>query len=395
MRRLIVAAAILYSVTALAVGGGTDIPVEGTLETNGKTYPIARDTSMYGGYRVVADDSARDAIAALRRSDGMLVRVRSSAGNGNAATDYRLGSDLTTWTIITYGVTAHSALTGLTSGDDHTQYQLRSEKNAASGYAGLSAGSLLTGSQIPYGVIANTAVQGNDVRVPPDVSGNSGKFLYTNGSTESWVQPTLDQILPAFAITGFSGTGIATKELGDTIVSPAFTLSYNRTASHSVISDNAGNASLTLTGPFTSGTMAFTYSKTTPNASVSWTDTADEGGPSKTASTSATWQTRTWYGIATPGTLNSAFITGLASTQLAAGYGGTFSIGAGSNTKKAYYCIDSAFGTPNSFKDGGGFAVPMTAQSGVSVTNAFSVARTIVCYQSDNFLNSALSLVVN
>jgi hypothetical protein len=34
-------------------------------------------------------------------------------------------------------VTAHSALTGLTTGDDHTQYQLRTEKGAAGGYAAL------------------------------------------------------------------------------------------------------------------------------------------------------------------------------------------------------------------------------------------------------------------
>ena len=36
----------------------------------------------------------------------------------------------------------HSALLGLTTGDDHTQYQLRSEKGASNGYAGLTGTSI-------------------------------------------------------------------------------------------------------------------------------------------------------------------------------------------------------------------------------------------------------------
>jgi len=36
----------------------------------------------------------------------------------------------------------HSALLGLTTGDDHTQYQLRSEKGASGGYAGLTGTSI-------------------------------------------------------------------------------------------------------------------------------------------------------------------------------------------------------------------------------------------------------------
>ena len=62
------------------------------------------------------------------------------------------------------GVTDHGALTGLAD-DDHTQYQLRTEKNAASGYPGLDGSSKLTGSQQVYGTGANTACQGNDARL--------------------------------------------------------------------------------------------------------------------------------------------------------------------------------------------------------------------------------------
>ena len=43
--------------------------------------------------------------------------------------------------------------------------ELLANKNAASGYAGLSAGSKLTGSQQAYGAVANTAAEGNDARL--------------------------------------------------------------------------------------------------------------------------------------------------------------------------------------------------------------------------------------
>jgi hypothetical protein len=49
------------------------------------------------------------------------------------------------------GVTTHSALTnpGMTTGDDHTQYQLRAEKGVANGYASLDSGVLIPIAQIP------------------------------------------------------------------------------------------------------------------------------------------------------------------------------------------------------------------------------------------------------
>jgi hypothetical protein len=59
----------------------------------------------------------------------------------------------------------HANLINLTTGDPHTQYQLGSGRNAASGYAGLDGSSKLTGTQQVYGTAANTACQGNDARL--------------------------------------------------------------------------------------------------------------------------------------------------------------------------------------------------------------------------------------
>lgn len=61
--------------------------------------------------------------------------------------------------------TAGAVATHAAASDPHTEYQKESEKNAANGYAGLSAGSKITGSQQTYGTSANTAAEGNDTRI--------------------------------------------------------------------------------------------------------------------------------------------------------------------------------------------------------------------------------------
>ena len=62
-------------------------------------------------------------------------------------------------TMPTSGVTAHALLSGLTVGDDHTQYQLRTEKGAVSGYCGLTAGQKVPATNVPFTATA-----------PPDVT---------------------------------------------------------------------------------------------------------------------------------------------------------------------------------------------------------------------------------
>jgi hypothetical protein len=59
------------------------------------------------------------------------------------------------------GTIAHSALTGLTTGDPHTQYQLESEKAAASGYASLDASTKVPIAQVPTGTTGTTVALGN------------------------------------------------------------------------------------------------------------------------------------------------------------------------------------------------------------------------------------------
>ena len=61
-----------------------------------------------GGYRTVATTVERDAIPAARREEGMLVHVAADS------TAYRLGADLTTWTVFNTGGGGSSAWADIT-----------------------------------------------------------------------------------------------------------------------------------------------------------------------------------------------------------------------------------------------------------------------------------------
>ena len=83
---------------------------------------------------------------------------RTTLGLGDSATK-NVGT-LSTQVAVGDSIAVHVAVA-----DPHTQYQRESEKNAASGYAGLSAGSKVDGTQQTYGTGINTACQGNDSRL--------------------------------------------------------------------------------------------------------------------------------------------------------------------------------------------------------------------------------------
>ena len=80
-------------------------------------------------------------------------RAQDAVGNiltssSSITLTYNDGLNTISAAVIAGGV-SHASLANLTAGDPHTQYQLRSEKNANSGYAGLTSGGLLSPSRIP------------------------------------------------------------------------------------------------------------------------------------------------------------------------------------------------------------------------------------------------------
>jgi hypothetical protein len=90
-------------------------------------------------------------------SAAALTAHTSNTSNPHATTAAQVGADAV-------GTATGAIASHVAAGDPHTQYALDSDKNAANGYAGLTA-SKLAGAQQTYGTGANTACEGNDARL--------------------------------------------------------------------------------------------------------------------------------------------------------------------------------------------------------------------------------------
>lgn len=105
-----------------------------------------------------------------------------------ATTDYAAG--MATDAEVATAVANHAA-----AADPHTVYQKESEKDQASGYAGLDGSSKLTGSQQKYGTSANTATEGNDGRLAKLASdGGQLLTLQTVSGASATVDANADQV---------------------------------------------------------------------------------------------------------------------------------------------------------------------------------------------------------
>lgn len=131
-------------------------------------------------------------------------------------------------------------------------YQLLSEKNAASGYAGLDASSKLTGSQQVYGTTANTAAQGNDSRLSDARTPTAHKTTHEPGGSDAMA-------VDAAAATGSLrtiGTGALQATAGnDTRLSDARTPTAHATSHQSGGSDALTGQS--IAGLLTTSTPQF------------------------------------------------------------------------------------------------------------------------------------------
>lgn len=99
-----------------------------------------------GRCEVITDASpARDDWLTVSATDGQATPNATQTPNAFGFVIYKVSATVAQAIIGTgggiAGYPAHSALSGLTSGDDHTQYQKESEKSAASGYASLNSSS--------------------------------------------------------------------------------------------------------------------------------------------------------------------------------------------------------------------------------------------------------------
>lgn len=232
----------------------------------------------------------------------------------------------------------------------------------------------------------------------------TSNVVYWNGSTWVAQQLTQDDIGTAFTVS-LAASGFATvQQCGATITNPQFTLTRNQVPVTASLTDaNAGlqsfTATLTTIG-YAGAANTFggqTYTVTSVNGTKTWTLTMTNAGSiTKTASVVATFEVHLYYGMAVPGTINSAFITGLSNNNLSTiSIPKTITYAAGGNTMSAYFAIPATFTSPTNFTDTGtGFGIPFSqVGTNVSVTNECGTGNNVLynVFASDQLLNAGFS----
>ena len=214
-------------------------------------------------------------------------------------------------------------------------------------------------------------------------------------------QLTQDDILPGFSITGFSGGSVV--ECGTTVINPAFTASYSSLpASANIINTDNISSPLTLSSPFTSGTVVGSFTHSTVNSSVTFTLTAVKG-VTRTATTTITYEARSFGGV---GSAGAASATASGSTAVLNGGLGTLAdeglhgsdvgqvYGVFSPTAQSIYLLLPHTASPHTFKDNNGFTFAMNSPTTFSFTNQLGAIISMDLYQSTNVLSTPFSILV-
>jgi hypothetical protein len=225
----------------------------------------------------------------------------------------------------------------------------------------------------------------------PPTSGNQFAVLMENpANVPMFARLTQDMILPTYTIALAGGTLV---EVSQTVNTPAFTASYNRTPSSAVLTDSEGNTPKNVIATPNSFSSNFNFTKNSFAAAVVFTLTSTDGyGVSKNTTTTYTWGQKTYHGVAAAGQTGQTFIkslTGVLSTSI----GFNFTDNAGP-TQKIYYASRAAYGTPTFTVGGfsGGFTL---VSNSISVTNTYGFTENYQLWESDNLGLGSTTVVVS
>ena len=212
-------------------------------------------------------------------------------------------------------------------------------------------------------------------------------FMESPVGTMVWSRLTSDMILPSFVVTLSGGLNV---EVGQTITTPAFTATYNRTPVSVFLTDSNGSPTKDVSPTPNSFSSNSTITKNTVNAQVTFTNTANDGNVTRSGNTNYNWYQKNYSGVGTAGQTTAAFIlslTGVLSPVLA----NTFVVTAGAS-QKIYFACRSAYGTPTFTVGGfsGGFNL---VSNTISVTNSNGFTENYALYESTN-LNLGTTTVV-
>jgi len=253
-----------------------------------------------------------------------------------------------------------------------------------------------------------TAIQGIPIEIvslPPPAS---SVLVYDSSDMKYDIRKlTLDDLGPAFTITGFSGGSIV--EVGEPISNPTFSASYSSTpASAEITNTDNIDSPLVLISPYTSGTVTGNFTYTSPTVSyVLFTLTA-VAATTQNAYQYIYYEIRDYGGVGAPGATATVTSSTYPSTPMA-----TLSTGDMLSDEGLFYGTEtgSIFGPfspsaqkiylllqggSHTFKDANtGFAFPFNAPTTVTFTNQYGVAGiTMYLYESVNSLSAAYSIEV-
>lgn len=205
-------------------------------------------------------------------------------------------------------------------------------------------------------------------------------FMEVTPGTMGWSVITQDMIQPSFAIT-FNSSQPTVLEVGQSLATPAFTATYNRTPSSVILTDNQGSPPKDVTSTPTSFSSNATVTKNTVNATATFTNTAINAGITKTASIIFTWEQKNYFGLGSSGQNSAAFIlslTGNLSPSLAT----TFTVNSGVN-QYIYFACRASY-TVSNFTVGGFSGGFNLVSNTISVTNPHGFTENFALYQSTN-----------
>jgi hypothetical protein len=214
-----------------------------------------------------------------------------------------------------------------------------------------------------------------------------GLQVSTSGSTITISTAT------AFGINSFAGCG-GSLELGASVTNPTCSATYTTTPSTAVITNTDGvDSPLVLTTPFTSGTIAGTFT----HSAVHTTTVTLTANTTYTATQTYTWNPRIFGGVGACGATSTVTATGTSALLSTSDVIPTAGLGAEQvgqiigNYSPAGQCV-YALGTnaADTFVDNNtGFPFAFNAPTTVSFTNANGVVVTMYLYQSTNALTGS------
>lgn len=272
------------------------------------------------------------------------------------------------------GTNNHSALSNLLV-DVHTQYLRTDGARALTGDQSAGGHKITTlGTPTASGDAATKGYVDSTSGFSPAGTATDGYIVKSVSGTPTWAPAS------AYAITAFAAA-VPVVRVGATVTNPAFTASHSPAPTTLALTntDNAENKDVHATP--TSFASSQSYTKSTNNATVSFTITGSDGVSGANRSTAIAWRPDVYWGTGASGGSTEAFIEALSGSALQSSRAGSFTANA-TGSLKIYWAAPASYGTPTFTV--GGFAGGFTLVSNtISVTNVNGVNQLYQLWESN------------